>query len=673
MANYATLKSTIEDNIKQNGIGAITGPILQSALLSIINSLGAGYQFMGVATPSTNPGTTDLRIFYIASEAGIYSNFGNISVSADEVAILIYATSWTKQSVNFLELTQLFGRVGFPKLRNGSIANAINQDAVCTFTFPTFQKKYIRITTNRPNLSGYSYRYGYALTNNINDVDKAIEYANWQGGIKNQDYSLTDNIIDISSYPSAVGMAIVLAERSDTQYNSLRITNFEKYGIKIDYYDDLEDATTKNEELRMTILQNNKFIGNGNNWARRELVGLRPGAKYRIRTQEKDWDMTGVTIQGSYRLEIYTSYNGQYTTLAYVPIGQDVPDYIDITTPANFEHFYIGGRAATGHDVYFSVESNEDLVDAVEQYQKQTIVDFQSKANDFAELFQGTSGKVETLLFFSDPHWCNNQTTPTISDAGREALVSILTYFKNTPTNFVLSGGDWLNEHRQETAIKDLAEIDGAMNKLFPGMYYPMLGNHDDNYQGWMETQGDQNGRISTQTMINLWFRKFGKMYYDFKGTSSKFYIFDTGIDWETGMTDYRWEQVDWFANKLLENADEHIIVGCHIVSNSGSGFGNITPMATNISLVAQAFNNRGSVTLNGITYNFSAVSTGKVHCILCGHTHYDYMTTLNDIPVYCIKNAGNGDFDLVLLDYGANKLKSIRVGTGSDRTMDLA
>lgn len=97
MANYATLKSAIEDNIKQNGTGAITGPVMQSALLVMINSLGAGYQFMGVATPSTNPGTPDYRCFYLASTPGTYNNLGGLVVNEGEVAILKWDESWSKE------------------------------------------------------------------------------------------------------------------------------------------------------------------------------------------------------------------------------------------------------------------------------------------------------------------------------------------------------------------------------------------------------------------------------------------------------------------------------------------------------------------------------------------------------------------------------------------------
>lgn len=99
MANYTTLKSAIEQVIKTNGNNEITGALLQQSLLSMINSLGAGYQFIGVAVLSptpTNPGTPDYNVFYIAGQPGTYSNFGGLVVNDGEIAILKYNGTWTK-------------------------------------------------------------------------------------------------------------------------------------------------------------------------------------------------------------------------------------------------------------------------------------------------------------------------------------------------------------------------------------------------------------------------------------------------------------------------------------------------------------------------------------------------------------------------------------------------
>lgn len=300
-----------------------------------------------------------------------------------------------------------------------------------------------------------------------------------------------------------------------------------------------------------------------------------------------------------------------------------------------------------------------------------------SKYQEFSLLFKDAGGEVESFVFFSDPHYFTSYNECSMKDGALEYIKQIKDAFDNTPTDFVLCGGDWLTSHKQSVAIKDLGWVDGFMNNLFPDKYYPVYGNHDDNYQGELDTTSDtsaNDGILSNQQMVNLWFRKWGKMYYSFKGSNTKFYVFDTGLDGaiSSAMNSYKWEQVDWFANELINNSDSHIIIALHIVQMTGQTFGdNVTPITDNVLKVAEAFNARTSITLNGETYNF-ANSQGKVHAAICGHTHYDATAVINNIPVYCIKDAQEGAFDLLLLDYSNSKLKSVRIGYGNNREMNL-
>ena len=97
MGNYTNLKSTIDTNIKTNGNEEITGAILNSVLNSMVTSLGAGYQYMGVATTSTNPGTPDAKVFYLAYTPGTYTNFSGIVVTG--LCVLKYDTAWSKDDL----------------------------------------------------------------------------------------------------------------------------------------------------------------------------------------------------------------------------------------------------------------------------------------------------------------------------------------------------------------------------------------------------------------------------------------------------------------------------------------------------------------------------------------------------------------------------------------------
>lgn len=96
MGNYEVLKQAVSDVIKTNGNQEITGQIMQNVLLSIINNVGKYATYVGFATLKTNPGTPDQNVFYLASESGVYPNFG---VTLDnEIAVISNNNgSWEKK------------------------------------------------------------------------------------------------------------------------------------------------------------------------------------------------------------------------------------------------------------------------------------------------------------------------------------------------------------------------------------------------------------------------------------------------------------------------------------------------------------------------------------------------------------------------------------------------
>lgn len=96
MANYKSLKTTINANVKRNGNQEITGQILNSVLTAMVDTLGTGYSFGGVATPSTDPGTPDAKVFYIANGKGSYINFGGFDVTEDDAVVLYWDSAWHK-------------------------------------------------------------------------------------------------------------------------------------------------------------------------------------------------------------------------------------------------------------------------------------------------------------------------------------------------------------------------------------------------------------------------------------------------------------------------------------------------------------------------------------------------------------------------------------------------
>ena len=76
---------------------SITGKILAEAL----NGLIAKSSYAGVAKLSTEPGTPEGSVFYIATEAGTFTHFNNSVVKAGEFAVFVYKNgSWLKESVD---------------------------------------------------------------------------------------------------------------------------------------------------------------------------------------------------------------------------------------------------------------------------------------------------------------------------------------------------------------------------------------------------------------------------------------------------------------------------------------------------------------------------------------------------------------------------------------------
>ena len=129
MANYQLLKADIDAKVYENARRKITGANLNSVLNAMVTTLGTGYQFAGVATIATNPGTPDAKVFYIANGKGVYTNFGGININEDGVFLLVYNDTWTK----LLAASLADSSVTTPKIADAAITKEkIEDEAVAT-------------------------------------------------------------------------------------------------------------------------------------------------------------------------------------------------------------------------------------------------------------------------------------------------------------------------------------------------------------------------------------------------------------------------------------------------------------------------------------------------------------------------------------------------------------
>lgn len=92
MSKYDDLKRIIDDNIKSNDNNEITGPITNTVLKSMVDTLmppaGKGY-FRGVIKRDSYPASdTEIGDYYLAVEPGEYEHFGPVSVDYGDVAII---------------------------------------------------------------------------------------------------------------------------------------------------------------------------------------------------------------------------------------------------------------------------------------------------------------------------------------------------------------------------------------------------------------------------------------------------------------------------------------------------------------------------------------------------------------------------------------------------------
>ena len=113
MANFASLKATIDAQIKANGNQEITGPILNAVLTAMINTIGNGYALQGtVAQTSDNPGSPDNPVAYLAAGPGTYTNFGGTVIPDDGHAYLLtWDTAWTAVQLPLATYTLVDGKV----------------------------------------------------------------------------------------------------------------------------------------------------------------------------------------------------------------------------------------------------------------------------------------------------------------------------------------------------------------------------------------------------------------------------------------------------------------------------------------------------------------------------------------------------------------------------------
>lgn len=108
MAKYSNTKAKINEKITTNGAQAVTGGILNDVLQTMVDSLGADYQFGGLVQPGSSFTAGEQPVVFLATTPGTYTNFGGLVVADGEVALLVWSsTAWSKQTPDIATRTEV--------------------------------------------------------------------------------------------------------------------------------------------------------------------------------------------------------------------------------------------------------------------------------------------------------------------------------------------------------------------------------------------------------------------------------------------------------------------------------------------------------------------------------------------------------------------------------------
>ena len=217
MSQYSSLKATIDANIKTNDNEEITGYILNSVLNEMVDNLAAGYLFKGVATPATNPGSPDEKVFYVATP-GTYTYFGNQTVPEATTGFFRWDTSWHLDTIS---TGVADGAITTAKIANGAVTAAKLSASLVSILLET----------------GYKYMGVASPTGNPGTPGQRVFYLAGAGNYPNYgNATVNEGYIGILAYDTAWSVAAVVAtEFSRTTNNGFLILDDDlNIGLKYD-------------------------------------------------------------------------------------------------------------------------------------------------------------------------------------------------------------------------------------------------------------------------------------------------------------------------------------------------------------------------------------------------------------------------------------------------------
>lgn len=693
MSNYNTLKSAIADVVKQNGNNEITGELLQQALLSMINSLGAGYQFVGVATPSTNPGTPDQNVFYIASEVGTYANFDNLAVADNEVAIFKYNGTWAKETTGAATVAQL---------------NQLGQEINGTLNY--IEGKCIHSNgTEVPNIDYNSSifvdvssftKLKYVVDSAPSDSQvRIVEYNENKEYVDSGGYNYNNVEFDKNANTKYVRLSYLKTETEPKIYGDGDVIWEEGYdgGIRNEVeqlQQDLQGQQGEIDEIKTDIdvlienptyiegkyvLSNGVIVDDGDysisthiqvpTGAQKCKIVIQYGSQVRIvgydssNQYTEDWGALSGETERSF--DIWTT-DTKYYILSFLSSDNTAKVYLDGVLVWKKE-------IVSEYDV-FKNKTEEDITNIKSQltndekslsylskhYITEDLPDYyftdsyiQNKVAAIENYAKLCSANGDVFAFITDCHWYtghNAKQSPKI--------LNYLALNTNIPRMF--NGGDVvLNEFSQPENVTQCRQAISLLNKVFgPDNNHYVMGNH--------EWQGDTDTNLLSYyfNMHNADHKGSaeGKWYYvDNYRNKTRYIVVDVfgpkgtmvAPPSEPSETPAYQEQIDWFTNEALDvESGWHIIIFAHSVVS--------LDISTDVCAI---YNRAGNLALINAVDNYNG--NGEIVCIIQGEHHRDRILYTNGgVPIILT----NSDKYTTAEEQNVTRT----VGTTSEQCMDI-
>ena len=248
---YENLKTAIEQAIKQNGNQEITGPTMQSTLFNIVNTLGADYKFLGFATPSTVPPTSEQgNLFYFAIKPGNYSNFktntGNLVITIEN-GVFFFTKNATDSYWNSNKVFEIVQAIGEAEDK------VMSQKATSTELNKKFDKNSIAQESGDSEELVMSQK---AVSDKLKELSTKQEII-YDVSARN-DSAVFESLQALLSSPNLDtlipmsfrhgGMSISFIQSSDNKYVQYRLTS-DTFDITVANWERYNDVTASNQSF----------------------------------------------------------------------------------------------------------------------------------------------------------------------------------------------------------------------------------------------------------------------------------------------------------------------------------------------------------------------------------------------------------------------------------------